>query len=337
MSGPGIKPTTWIGTAKETIWGTGVAATQYLRLVSEGLKEQKDQVKSKAARQGYLPNTRFTPKRAEGDVTIESAYAGREIWLRALFGYYSFSADTPMAGVNTHVFKFDPANNDFPQGISLEPYRGIADAGKGHRFLGMLPHQLVFDLQDDDILTEAWSFYGRNEERITPSATTPSFNDEDFIMGKDSNVLTFSGGTSVTMRNGKITFAVPRDNNRPDYGSQYKGQPIVIGMPTAGFEGEIEWDTAAGVNASALLDFYLNDSNPIAGVTMSWEGGQIGATATNYGMTITLPMVKVIGDEPNVDNNEGIVTMPLKLDVMDPDGSSAPSITLINDSAEVTA
>ena len=148
----GVAANSWVAYAPETVWGTPVAATHFLRFKGESMSLVQDAIRTEAFRAGYQPTVAFSNKHTEGDIIVEPAFQGRELWYHALFGTYTVSDVGTQDWEHLFEYDVDAGAHDFISGLTIEVVRGIE--AKAFEYAGCLPTQLVVDAPADGLLTE---------------------------------------------------------------------------------------------------------------------------------------------------------------------------------------
>ena len=271
------------GFGVETTWGTKGTIDAFYRIVSENLRHFKEPFVSESLNPDWNDFLYYGHGRNEGSIVFEAGYTGLELFWWALMGTYSYTADTPVAGANTHTFTYDPTTNVFPTGLSIEAVRGIGGTDEV-AYLGMFPTKATIDFTPNQLSKVTFDMVGQGFSR--GAATASSFPTDNFMVPSHVTALTING-TALTVRSGTIEIEVARDGQREHYGDSLVKFPEIIGRPIAYFNFECDFSDETGVDTDALLQAF-EDETELSGPIISHQGNIVtGATKEQFVLTAT--------------------------------------------------
>lgn len=161
------------GFAKEAVWGTAVAATDYAELMSENLVTGIDRFETRNIVGGYYEPTDYAGIRRNGGGTI---LAGHPVsighLLRAAFN--NASATTVLSGF-LYTMNYTSTKSEFADGVPRQPYtlEMYRDVTSSHQYAGAILNRLTMSLapNQDLRLTADWLA----KSRLLIARTTPTF------------------------------------------------------------------------------------------------------------------------------------------------------------------
>ena len=164
----------FFGLAKETTWGTAVAATDYVELLSENLSTGIDRFPTRNIFGGfYDPDDYAGARRNAGSIT----HAGHPVSIGHLLkaAFNSISQSVILSGYLWNL-NFTGVKSEFADGVPRQPYtlevnRNISSGS--HRYAGALLNRLTLALAPNQDLRCTAEWLAKTRSMI--SATTPSF------------------------------------------------------------------------------------------------------------------------------------------------------------------
>lgn len=294
----GLGHKTYIGLGQETTWGTPVARTKFLELVSGGdalvVNEQKilSQGVNAIGVRGDLEVAKG-PVSVEGSLTVEHHYDGLEVLLKHALGAVT-SSQPNAAGYPTvwsHVFTIADA---LPAGLTIEVARDVtAFIHEGCKITG-----LEFSLGGpDELLRMVLDLLG--EDVATGSATSPAFPS----VGRFNAPEALLKWNTVQLK--VHQFSIKLDNkldaDRRFIGSRLRSEPI-----RGGGKIEVTGTFVAEFEDATLYNDFRNATNRALQVVFT--GPAIGIQTRTYSLTLDCNVSQITDYPLNVDD-EGRITV----------------------------
>ena len=271
------------GFGGEATYGTKGAIDLFYRVLTENLRHVKDPFVSESLNPDWNDFIYYGQGKNEGSIVYEQGYTGLELLWHSLLGTYGYTADSPIATVNTHVFTYNPTTNAFPVGISIEAIRGIGGT-KEVSYLGMKTMKATIEFTPGQLMRVTFDMAGQGFSRS--AATSPSFPTDNFIVPNQKTVLNV-GGSVLTVLSGSIEVEVILATDREHYGEILYKEPVIIGRPTGAISLECEYNDGTGADSDALMQAY-EDETELNGCTLTHEGAILtGATKESFSVTGT--------------------------------------------------
>lgn len=293
--------------------GTKGTIDLFSRLVSGSMKAMKDPFFSESLTPHWDGDMFYSAERAEGPLVFEVAYTGLELFWHSLFGTYTFSTATPVAGTHTHAFTFAPTTNAHPA-LSIEQVTGIGGSLE-EAFLGCYPQKATIEFRPRQVPKVTFDMVGMGHS--VGAATSPTIPADKYVLPAHKTTLTL-GGAALTILSGSLEFEVPRQADREHYGETVYKEAVVRGRPKAQFSLECEWSDASGADVAAFRTNYHAGAE-ITGLVLTHQGDIItGATKYQWGIAATNAFIKaafpsIQGEETVKCTVEGQVTGGLAL------------------------
>lgn len=331
MIGVGLRE--FINFGKETTNGTAVVPTRSLRIVSHTLGLDQSELESDDLAEDYHSTDELHHGIAKvpGDVVVEAAYLGEELFYHDLLGTYTFTLNSPAAGQHSHKFWFRPdLAHDFIPGLTIEGMVSISGALKQVKWTGMHVARLVQQLNAGGFLGNTWTFIGRDETAVTAAAA--AFPARNKVRSNQASLVQI-GAAAAKVYGGTITWGLPRDEERNHYGQASIREAIKNGRPMCTFEGEMEWSNDAADEAFDLYELYRSRSTTTKPVLITHAGPTLGGGT--YGHNTGLPQCRVMrATRPVQDRGIIKATITMRSSGV---GANAPYIELVNNTgAQVT-
>ena len=247
-----------IGFAKETTWGTAVAATDFVEALSEGVAVAFDRFETRNIISGfYEPDDAQGVKRIAGDVTFFGHPSSLLPWLHAATGIQS-NSEVLSGFLHTHKLTMNTADegadNPMPP-LTLEIFRDVTSA---QQYDGVQVNQLQLSAAPNQDLRVTASIIGKGERNI--ASTTASFP------GSPTNAFTFDtcsvslGGTATALVEGfTLTIdnqleGIPALNNSAEIARfRRTGSQIIRAAGSFAFENITDYERFKNETEIALL------------------------------------------------------------------------------------
>ncbi|WP_144121126.1 phage tail tube protein [Catellatospora sichuanensis] len=303
----------YLGLAPEATYGTAVAPTRFLEMLSEGLAGKYERIESEAHRAGQrvLHMDRFqpNPKGAEGDIKLEVMDSGFGLLFAHALG--ATAAGAPSGGFTTHTSTVGDLKGKaltvqvgrVAVGGVLHPFTYEGGKVKGwelsNQVDGILQMSLDLDFEKETIGAGAGAY----------AAATPTY-------GTDGQLFTFVGGSvqvaGAPFGVSDISFKGENNLKADRWLSTGKQEPLEEGMREYTFElkGEFE-DLVHAQRVAASLA-----SNNVAAISASWASPQGGL------LTVTIPVGRFDEDPLNFDGAK-LIEQSIKGKVLW-DGTTSP-------------
>ena len=299
----------YLGIGKETTYGTPVAASYYMPIISESLKLEHGYLFPETV--AYREFDRVVPgkKLVTGGWEMYVTYdKGIGLILKALLG--GETKTNPTTGVASHVFK---RASSIPSLTARVGLHGVTE--KIVSGLGI--NELTFELEAGDFLRCSVDCVGRDE--TTGTLSTPTFSTQDFIDA--SKVVTFKLDTAdVTPERFSLTIRNNIDTDAFELGSR-----TLKRLEPTGFEVEGEMDIRF-LTTSHLNDF-LNSTKKDLQVKL--QGPLITGTYYNE-LQIDCDEIIYDAGDAYIDRQERIVQNLKFTAIRDPTSNEPIIITLQN-------
>jgi hypothetical protein len=163
----------FFGLAKETTWGTAVAVTDYLELLSEKIATEIDRFPTRNVYGGFYEADDYAGLRRSAGSIVHAAHpVSLGHLLKGVFNTHSVSV---VASGFLFRNTFTSTRSEYAAGVPRQPYTLEAnrDVGSSHRFSGALINKLTLALAPNQDLRVTAEFIAKNQTII--AATTPTF------------------------------------------------------------------------------------------------------------------------------------------------------------------
>ena len=313
----------WGSVVEEATYGSSPGTGEsYFEIISESLK-QEIEVKSRRSLRGVSDRkTTLGNKVVGGDLVLDLNFEGMGLFLKHAMGGYSFSADTPVAGANTHIFTLLDA---LPMGLSVEVSKGDIPTGDVFLYQGCKVDTLDFDLTSDEIIQLTCGLIAQTETADGAASATPSYPTDLPVEWRYSGTLTLAGTAAIEFEEAKISLAnnlrrrfLMHDTTRePDRGTEKRK---VTGEATVEFED------------LTLYNKYIAGTPGTLALTYTSTSFVTGTTP--YTIAFSMPNIQLTGLSPIV-GGEGPITVAWPFLSMH-DGTSTDALTITIVSGEAT-
>jgi hypothetical protein len=162
----------YFGLAKETTWGTAVAATDYAEILRENVSANFDRFAFKNVIFGLNePDDSAGVLRIQGDVIMAAHPVAMGHLLKAAMNTVSGS----VVGGGLFTTRFITTKSEFAQGVASQPYtlELHRDVGSAFQVAGAVCHQLALALTPNQDLRMTAGFIGKSV--LLKAAGTPTF------------------------------------------------------------------------------------------------------------------------------------------------------------------
>jgi len=165
----------FIGFARETNWGSGVAATDYVEGMSEDLTLSLDRFAYKAIINSLSePDDAVGLYRVEGGMEFACHPVAIGHFLKGVLHSYNPTA-VVTGSLYNHVFVTTSGGADFDSQVPIQPYtiEVFRDVTSSHRYTGCVVNELTFTMAANGPVMCSATFIGRGADIIAKS--TPTF------------------------------------------------------------------------------------------------------------------------------------------------------------------
>ena len=163
----------YFGLAKEAVWGTAVAATDYAELFSENLATTIDRFTTKNIFASFNEPDDFAgARRSAGGIVLPAHPVSLGHALKAIFNNMSGSTITSGFLYNT---VFTGTKSEFADGVPRQPYtlEVFRDVTSAHRYIGAVANRLQLALAPNQTLQATIEWIAKSRALI--ARTTPTF------------------------------------------------------------------------------------------------------------------------------------------------------------------
>jgi len=211
----GVGALAHLGIAKEVTWGTAVAAADYLKMVSEGIVVNKEEIVSEAKRGVWDEPESFEGlETVEGPVTVEVQPETVGLLLMAALG-----APTT-TGVGPYTHTFTPTNAKFSADCALPPLtlEVHRDMEQAFQYAGCVVNQLQLQFGTDQKIMRAQATIIGKEGTLI-AATTPAmetnkpFTWDELVVQAGNPLAALAGLEGVTLTINNNLVGIPTLNN----------------------------------------------------------------------------------------------------------------------------
>lgn len=312
--GQGFGHNTWLGFAKETVYGTAVAPTNWLELTDESISGKHSRIQKPSLRQITQSRSVKSKKSVEGSFNVQFPFVGAELLLKHAFGSVVSTARDGDAGVYDHVFT---PSNALPVGLTLQVNRDAANIGgsSAFQYSGCQINKLTLSQKVEEFLMLQCDILGQDWLNIAANNPTfPVFHGADWEMVTTATLADPDGSSPVTLALKELELTIENSlaADRYKLGSRLrKGLGRKEARKVSG-KYTVEFDSLAQYDYFRLLRFAQLQFKWISDVS-------VGALEATLELDITLPLVSMTGDDPNVKDS-GPIEMSVAFDAYsDPD------------------
>ena len=310
----------WGSVIEETSYGGATAGTaRYYEIISESMKAEIDVKPRKSLRGPSVRKTLQANRVIGGDIVMDMLFQGLGLFIKHGMGGYSFTADTPVAGANTHVFTLA---NDLPTGLAVQICKGNIPAANSYFYSGVKVNTLEFMFTPEEIVQMTAGLIARTE--TVDASGTPTYPSDLPVLWHFSGKLTLAGTASLDFDSGRILvdnnlrrrFLMSNRTSNPDRG----GVRSITGEATVEFDSVALYDKYIGATTGALALTYTSDS--------------FVTGATPYSLAFSMPKIQLTGTSPVVEGDGPILVNYPFMALHSGSTDDALKITVVN--AEAT-
>ncbi len=302
-----------LGFAPEATYGTTVAPTKWIEfLPGESLQRTQNFANTQSLRSGRIVAPGFrtvaTTRMAAGSLPIEIPTTNLGLWLGLLDGRTSAEIEAAKAG---KVYSFKVGSTDpYKKSLTLVIGRPKVAGGEVQSFCypGTVMNSAEFTIINGGMLNSTFGLEAK-DELITGDAETQAIGANTIAAKTESYPSTtakfeVASAEAKTIREWKVTFNRPTENNRYYIGSTTRQQPFTNGLMT------VMVNVTADFEALTLYNFFKKTETPTAKLTFV---GGIFETTEKFELTFEFPFVRFEGDSPNI-KDMGVLqqTIPMK-------------------------
>jgi hypothetical protein len=310
----------------ETIWGSKVAATKSLRILSETMTAQKltayDQALGSLHRRGPFP----TKMKVSGNIVTNLQFEGLERLLRFAMGTWACNTGTTGVGKWTFTLADRVIGSANGKSLTLNVNRDFAMFA----FPGCRPRGFEFLFEPGKIGQVTWDILGRNcsdgDTMDVPGAGgVAAFPTESPLLETQGILTLNSADVSAKVKKATLKLVRPYDE---------EGWPAM--GATAGYLNEPEFTDRTEISGTIDTWFYdqtqynlfVNSTDAV--IDLTYTGGLIGVTAVHYLFEIAIPVSRFTPEaEPKVDS-AGLLAVPLKFQGYQTGSTEPMTITVWN-------
>lgn len=280
----GLGLSSWLGFADESVFGTYVPATKFLRCQKIGLKGDHTQKTKELLGQNSIVTSFKSIKKVSGPIDAPVPITGIEKILRHAFGTLADAGANPY----THTYTLALA---LPVGLSFHVNRDAASVGVGSAFkyFGNQISKLTLKQEIDDLLMATIDINGQDWGNL--NVETPTFTAEAYF--DYSNMTITVNAASQIVRGFEFTL----DNNLATDRYQL-GTRIVRGL---GRNGPRHLSGKITKEFESLTEYQLFANLTAVAIVVTW-------TQAPHSLVLTLPKCYFRGEDPDLDAMGPIMT-----------------------------
>lgn len=309
---PGQGGDSWVSFAEEVTYGTAAGTGEiYARLRSETM-DANVSTKEYPGLGGTVRKAYDGNMIVGGNIEPEIHFGGHGLLLKHAMGGYSFAADTPVAGANTHTFTYSPT---LPTGLTVEDSKGDIPSDQVFLYEGGKIAQLNLQWDSEEWLRHIFTFIAQKETPATARSGAPSYPSDHPMLWHFLGTVTLVADT-IDVKRGNFMI----DNNlvRRFLSSKLTKEPIRAGKAkyTGQVVGEFE----------NLTHYNKYKAGTEGALGMTYTSDEMITGVTPYSLSIVVAASRLVGETPKV-SGDGPMELPLKFWSL---GTSPVSITLVN-------
>jgi hypothetical protein len=321
----GLGYNSWASFAEETVYGTQVGTDeQYVSIIDEGLGNETS-VDPRVSLRGASHRSMIQgPQKIAGDVSIEMLYEGLLLPIKHAMGGYAFTADTPVADANQHVFTLDDA---LPVGLSVEISKGDIPAGDVFLYLGGKVDALDFQFATAETMKLIVSLVAQSETPDGAASGTPTYPADYPVLWREFNsTMTFCGETISEFIGGNIKL---ENNLSRDRFLMHNTLRSPLRTDRRNVTGSVKME----FEDLALYNKYIAGTTGV--MSLTFNTGYYVTGTTPYSIMFTLPKVQMLPTPTPKVSSPGPIEMDVPFVAMH-DGSTTDALTVTIISGEAT-
>jgi len=288
----------------QTAWGTPVTPTLSISVTGGSYQFEDTPIKSAQVN----PNTSENESRKgfyhiSGTLETEFSASQHDILLKHFFGDYTFTADTPVVGANTHLHKLTSTSADkvdiFEEGLTLE----VGSDGKWFTFNSVVITSFTLTVEAPGIITMNYDWMAKDYteaasgETFAPIATSKMF--DNFQIGFQIGVLASEVTVPVS------TFSITGNRGTAaKYGDISQNTPtkFVPGDVTP-IQGDFTVEVSQATRAAIKSAF---DNSTEQSVILTLTSDVLVTGSTYYTTTIAVKECKLVTLEPGIETSDRV-------------------------------
>lgn len=277
----------FVGWAEEPTWGTGVAATKFAELVSEGVEVIRDRVPRETVRNLHVREDAFYDEKfgGAGPFVIEANYVGMLRLIEHLFGDASGVTTNPDPGVRwRHTFGLTDTLKA-GKGLSVHVNTDVDSGGTPQRrYVGVKLNKAKFTFDPKKNVQIEFGAVAKDYSSI--AAVSPTFPGSTLYIGGNQTIIEID---DVARQCDLVTFEVDNamDVDKRVLGSKQIAEPV-RGDERPVISGEITVDAEAA-------DLSKFDAGTLFKFEAIATGAALGGSG-NYQFTLVALKCAVTGD-----------------------------------------
>lgn len=311
-----------LGLGKESTWGSAVAASDYLKFVSEGITEEIEQVIQEALSGIVDEAPSFEGlHNIAGDISTDVYPNSLGHLLRSAFGAPKTTQPDATNNPTVYQHEFSPSQAEFSDVCALPPYTVEVhrDLAQAFQYAGTVVNDLTLNFgTDNKIMRASAAVIAKKLELI--SKTTPSFESTAPFLWDDA-VISIDGAANNDAST--LEFGV---NNSLEGRATLDGTKEISRIKRS---GKRTFPVSFTMDLSSLTEFnrFKGQNEVAASITLT------GATITgtyNYKLTVDMPKLRYTAFPINVGGAGEVtaqVTGSAKYDTV---SANAMKVTLVN-------
>lgn len=325
MASPGINAKSYMQWGREATWGTAVAATKRLGILSHTVEQDITQ-KHLDTLTGTMVKTGIVNvnERASGDIELYGTYNDLMMFIDGVMGTATFGsnggADT---GSNPYTHTFTNGK-EFNSSFTIELIEGNIPASQCQRLVGAKITKLVLKGTAGEICTMTLSVVAQKKQTgQTPTAALTA-NASILILashaGTSDNGSGSDSAADIVIKSFEMTIDAGLDDKRMDCSSAYIIEPIRNGLTTAKLKMTQEFRTK-----SAMDDYIAATS----------RAPDLKLVSSPSSLNFIMAAAKIVSLKHSQDGF-GIWTEDIELEALEASAGATSSLTVTNVNAQAT-
>ena len=286
----------------EDTYGTAATLTRAYEVQSDSIARETEYLESVGFRPGIAAalHNRRRPIHmgASGSLDLDVLDRGMGLLLATIIGPTDGPQETD-GGSGVYVTEFVADREAPPKSLTVQVQRGTIEDALPIPFTYVGGVCTSWRLQHEvGSFLRLEATYDFQAEKTDVAAGSPTYPADGVPFDWGQCVITLDGN-AVDATSFELTAELGMKTDRRFLrGSTLKKRPARTSVPV--YEGtiEVEPDTS-------LYDLYVS-GEPVD-MTVTWTGGQIGSTGSDYAVTITIPAVQLTGQTPTASLDDATV------------------------------
>lgn len=252
MASPGVGAKSYMQFARETVWGTAVAATKRIGIVRHSIKPVMKQVRSNLLTGSYIKSNIFNVmESAEGQIETYMTYNDLLLFIDCCMGSAAFAANGgATTGTNPYTHVFTDAR-EFHNSLTIELIEGDIPATKCQRVLGAKIVGLTIRGEAADLVNVVFDVVGKQKQtNQTPTPALTANTPINILTAHGTTVADGSGDAAADQILASFEFMVRSGvQKRERCGSAFIFEPIRDGDTVATMKFRREFRTRTAMDA----------------------------------------------------------------------------------------